>query len=623
MATALQNQAPFTYPLNLIGNSQPNISSSVPSISVAPNTAIAPKPIYPPTKPSPITIPQTVNPAPTTNSGIDMDPSSPTFGMLSKASSISTPKVPPAEAQAPVPTSASTPVNGMNGSDQQYINGNSQNGPNPAYVPPSSTNPVTDTYNKYGLTPPTAPNTAPVTLSDYTQSPNYQSDMASIDQQFQATKGAIAQKYANLNQQASLDTENERKSNTSGLYRMGETNPMSSSVSSIQNLSDKNLTIRQANLAAAQGEENANAANQAFNMGQTVKTNAQNWAVQQEQAIQANNAKLQQDFENNWSQIDNSMNLVKAGQTLNFTEQDQNFDRITKMLTQFGSSAFNGVAADQLDSIAKAAGMSAGTLQSGLQTMKEKELYGKLNLRQLMDGSLVNVSIGKDGKPVEEVLFPPQTGKIVDGIMNGTIPPDITGYGSGVKTAVTESLAEKGFDISSAVQAWDATKKQLSTLNNNQQTSLRQSISTVTDQVKSLDSYNKTAEDAMTRSGITNFATVQRKAAESGAFGQEVKNAFLSLDGQIAEIVPELSKIYSGNGVGTDAKMSEAMKQLSSDWDYQTMKDQIDRVYQNLNFRTNAMNNTSVAGVGNAYVPVGGATAPIQDVTQVDWASIL
>jgi len=206
-------------------------------------------------------------------------------------------------------------------------------------------------------------------------------------------------------------------------------------------------------------------------------------------------------------------------------------------------------------------------------------------------------------------------GMIAQAIINGNQPPVVSGL-YGKTAAVRAELERQGFDYTKANQDFTATGKLLATLNGAQQTRLRQAINFTADSLDLMTDLNKGAEDAMSRAGITAFATVQKKAAMQGVFGQEVKSAFTKLDNQVSDLVSELATVYKGGNSSTDESLKLAAKQLNSNWDYQTFKDNIDLVRKNLQIRNNSIN-LATGGISDSqYNPMDNPeSSPSQTMT--------
>lgn len=190
---------------------------------------------------------------------------------------------------------------------------------------------------------------------------------------------------------------------------------------------------------------------------------------------------------------------------------------------------------------------------------------------------------------------PDEISLIGDAIINGLQPPTLTGL-YGKSAAVKAYLSKQGFDLSKATQDWNATNRYLTTLNGAQQIRLRWAINFTAESLDLVDELNKQAEDELHRFGITKLASVQKSLAMQGVYGQEVKSLFTQLDNQISDLVGELATVYKGGNSSTDESLKLSAKQLSSNWDFQTLKDNVNLVRKNLQIRQNSINNTEVAG---------------------------
>jgi hypothetical protein len=182
---------------------------------------------------------------------------------------------------------------------------------------------------------------------------------------------------------------------------------------------------------------------------------------------------------------------------------------------------------------------------------------------------------------------------IAQAIIDGTQPPDMKGlYSKSAK--VKAALAKQGYDLTSATLDWNATTKYWNNLNSTQQIRLRQATEFAYGSLDLLDKLNVTAEEAMARSNLTDWSKVNKELALRGIYGQEVKSAFTQLNNQVSDLVSELATVYSGGYSTTDDKLKLASAQLNTNWDYQTLKDNINLTRKNLQIRINSVNNAKV-----------------------------
>lgn len=236
---------------------------------------------------------------------------------------------------------------------------------------------------------PTSPNSAQApTLNPITayNGPSPQE----IEQQLNEEKQRIQAKYDVQREQAKRDTENERQSNISSLYSVGEVNPLSSGVGSISGASSDILNRRLALIDQTQNAEISDATNRAYKAKSDYATNARQSQLDE-------NTRIQQQYTDNRQALADSIAQVKAGQDRSDTQKKDSWTQTKDLLTTFGSKAFDGMDETALNSLETAAGLSKGTLVRGLKTIKEQELLGKsANLKEV-DGSLYNVTTDSNG----------------------------------------------------------------------------------------------------------------------------------------------------------------------------------------------------------------------------------
>lgn len=220
---------------------------------------------------------------------------------------------------------------------------------------------------------------------------------------------AIAKKYGLQQEEANTMTENERKQQLAGLYSAGMTNPLSSGVASIGTASQDTLDKRSRYIDAARSAELAQARLEANGMSTEAAKNAITAAQQQRANTEADAKKSydqqRQTWTDNWTNLSNAVALTRSKQVISSEDKNQAQQNIKDLLTNFGSKAFEGQDAAKLAELETAAGWPLGTLTKGMTTIKERELTGKLNLKELEDGSLVNVTVDSDGKEKLEYLY--------------------------------------------------------------------------------------------------------------------------------------------------------------------------------------------------------------------------
>ena len=164
----------------------------------------------------------------------------------------------------------------------------------------------------------------------------------------------------------------------------------------------------------------------------------------------------------------------------------------------------------------------------------------------------------------------------------------------------SQMLAGKSMaDIAGELSDYDATKKYVATLNNPQQVRLKQAVNFTQESLWLVDALNAEAETALSKSGITELAKVQKKAALNGLLWQEVKNVFTRLNNQVADLRWELAVVYQGGNTPTDKALENAMQMLDTNRDYQTLKDNIELVKKNLALRVKSLNAIWISTINN------------------------
>lgn len=195
----------------------------------------------------------------------------------------------------------------------------------------------------------------------------------------------------------------------------------------------------------------------------------------------------------------------------------------------------------------------------------------------------------------------------VQGMIDGTIPPQLPGRASKEYLAVMAEAHRQGYDLKGAVMDFTATQKHLATLNGAQQTRLRQSISTAAESLDVID----TLADQWNAARIVKDGKVvplnkaELAAAKSGLYGQKAQSIATQLEGQITDVTSELGNVYMGGNSPTDHALKLAGKNLSADWSAQTLKDMTKLARTNLKIRNNSIVNSTaiLSGGGEASAP--------------------
>lgn len=226
-----------------------------------------------------------------------------------------------------------------------------------------------------------------------------------INAQLEQEKAAIRAKYDIMRREAEKTTENERNANLSGLYSVGEVNPLSSGTASIGAASQDVLNKRKDAINAMESEETANVVRAAYGFKETAQT-----AARQQQQDEITRIKEQRELEQNeWAdnanKIKSALSLVQSGRQLTQDDKTNAWEGVSNLLTTYGTQVFDGVPETELAQYEKAAGIPKGTLSKGLKTMVELEAEGKLDGIEQVGDSLVAYKRNADGTYTSEVLF--------------------------------------------------------------------------------------------------------------------------------------------------------------------------------------------------------------------------
>ena len=237
-------------------------------------------------------------------------------------------------------------------------------------------------------------------------------DPAAIQADLDRQLAAISAKYEVQRNQAAVDAENQRKSTLSDLYSVGVVNPVSSGTGSVNSASSESLNRILSSINANEGMEKSQALIEAytrkFNAGKETIAAGQQQRENITDTAQKNYENAQKYFNDSWTQLQNTINSMKAGQELSTAQKSQAQNTINAMLTQFGSMAFSGADSKQIAQLEKAAGYPSGSISKGLALIKQKEFIGTLNLHTLDDGSLINLRMNPDtGLPESETVAKP------------------------------------------------------------------------------------------------------------------------------------------------------------------------------------------------------------------------
>lgn len=205
-------------------------------------------------------------------------------------------------------------------------------------------------------------------------------------------------------------------------------NPSSSGAANVANTENASYQSILQNLALNRALQKRNAES---NIRGEVNTSYANQLKAAKDERASLEARAQQDYENtrqklqdDISIINNSINVAKENRAASNLERDDARASIDSMFKFLGSEAFADVADLELRSLEKTAGLPAGTIKKGMQTLKQQEMQAKIQKPELREvgGSLYSISYDEYGKPVVNPLVK----KATSGSGGGVNPQDPT-----------------------------------------------------------------------------------------------------------------------------------------------------------------------------------------------------
>lgn len=183
---------------------------------------------------------------------------------------------------------------------------------------------------------------------------------------------------------------------------------------------------------------------------------------------------------------------------------------------------------------------------------------------------------------------------IAQAIANGDQPPVLTGLYK-LSGPVRAELERNGYDLTKASQDWEATKKNIASMNGPQQLRLRQTVGMVRE---SLPLVQELA-DKWDAGGYPALNKAELIAAKQGVLGPDAQSIATQLEAEIADITSELGTVYKGGNSSTDESLKLAAMQLSADWSPQQLHDAIELAKKNIQYRWNSINQAT-AGIPNS-----------------------
>lgn len=197
---------------------------------------------------------------------------------------------------------------------------------------------------------------------------------------------------------------------------------------------------------------------------------------------------------------------------------------------------------------------------------------------------------------------------VVQGMIDGTLPPQLPGRASPMYNAIMAEAQRRGFNLAGAATDWMATQKHVQTMNGAQQLRLNQAVNALPEMLDNVERLGKQWNGG--RFAILNRANLA--AAKGGAYGTKAAAIATQLDAQIADVVADLGNVYMGGNSPTDHALQLAGKSLSADWSEPVLHSMVELAKKNVQIRRNSINSTGVAGASadNPYMPAPPPAAP-------------
>ena len=217
---------------------------------------------------------------------------------------------------------------------------------------------------------------------------------------------------------------------------------------------------------------------------------------------------------------------------------------------------------------------------------------------------------GGAGSPTAQAAELAQTqGKeLAEDIISGNSPPDLSKVGTKVNAAARAHMHEQGFNMGRAMLEWEATKKQVATLNNVQNTRLRDGavrIVNTIDEVKDLTEKMDLGGVEWWNKGKLDYLINYRGNTPEGKLATRYV-------GMITALREEMQTMITGGYAPSVASWAQANKQLLESRGKESVLTSLDVVKRLMNYSTQAQ------GQGGAVVPGGGTSrySPPQQQSQ-------
>lgn len=190
-------------------------------------------------------------------------------------------------------------------------------------------------------------------------------------------------------------------------------------------------------------------------------------------------------------------------------------------------------------------------------------------------------------------------GLLADAIEQGNQPPDTKGFYR-LAGPVKAELQKRGYDFTTANKDWQATQRNIATLNGPQQTRLRQAAETayhsldiideLSDKLQAMAPQFKGTVPEINRASL---AILKRLPGEPGSVARQ-------LEAEISDVTSEIGNVYMGGNSPTDHSLTLAAKNLSGNWSYKQLRDATALARRNLAIRRNSIGNSTPMVPGGA-----------------------
>tara|TARA_R110002020_G_scaffold145908_4_gene320229 strand:- start:21581 stop:23317 length:1737 start_codon:yes stop_codon:yes gene_type:complete len=188
------------------------------------------------------------------------------------------------------------------------------------------------------------------------------------------------------------------------------------------------------------------------------------------------------------------------------------------------------------------------------------------------------------------------------GVAAGTMPPHMKGHRwsgdnvvrlNGCLSQQVDPDTGEPFNMAKTVLRWEATSKQIQTLNGPQQTRLRQIGSSLIQSIQYTRGLVGAYEQLRTvNTALPALNQVTVKMAMAGVLGPQARDIVTELEAYITDIHTELSTMYRSGHAPTDSSLEKAEKNLQVWWSIPTMIKGLDMIERQMEFRLNAINMT-------------------------------